>query len=82
MRDSSSCTLRVLEVILNLLELLIEMGVLRQCLRQEVESATSAKEADSPNKPMRKTPSFTTGEDANKAKMMNAHRLVMTTIIR
>lgn len=34
-RDNQSCTLRVCELILNLLELLIDMGVLKRCLRDE-----------------------------------------------
>nr|CAD7443506.1 unnamed protein product [Timema bartmani] len=34
-RDNVCCTLRVCEVILNLVELLMDMGVLKQCLREE-----------------------------------------------
>lgn len=84
MRDNSSCTLRVLEVILNLLELLMDMGVLKQCLREEVAgSASSTKDTDSLNKPTTKGSSFAPGEEPEKPiKPMNAHRLVMTTIIR
>lgn len=50
----------------------MEMGVLKQCLRQEVAAAaTSAKDTDF------------VGEEADKSvKTMNAHRLIMTTIIR
>lgn len=84
MRENASCTLRVLEVILNLLELLMEMGVLKQCLREEVAaSTTSAKDADSPSKSTTKVPSHNPSEEVDKSgKPMNAHRLVMTTIIR
>lgn len=60
-------------MILNLLELLMEMGVLKQCLRQEVAAAatSSVKDTDSP------------GDESDKSfKTMNAHRLIMTTIIR
>jgi hypothetical protein len=35
LRDNVCCTLRVCEVILNLVDLLMDMGVLKQCLRDE-----------------------------------------------
>jgi hypothetical protein len=38
-RDNVCCTLRVCEVILNLVELLLDMGILKQCLRDEVSSS-------------------------------------------
>lgn len=38
-RDNFCCTLRVCEVILNLVELLMDMGILKQCLRDEVSSS-------------------------------------------
>lgn len=38
-RDNLCCTLRVCEVILNLVELLMDMGILKQCLRDEVSSS-------------------------------------------
>nr|CAD7425389.1 unnamed protein product [Timema monikensis] len=42
-RDSVCCTLRVCEVILNLVELLMDMGVLKQCLREEAVATGSIK---------------------------------------
>lgn len=36
LRDGNCCTLRVCENILNLVELLIDMGVMKQCLRDEI----------------------------------------------
>lgn len=83
MREHSSCTLRVLEVILNIMELLLDMGVLKQCLREEVAASSSAKDPESPNKTSAKTPLNSPGEEVDKSgKPMNAHRLIMTTIIR
>jgi hypothetical protein len=38
-RDNVCCTLRVCEVILNLVDLLMDMGVLKQCLRDEAASS-------------------------------------------
>jgi hypothetical protein len=38
-RDNVCCTLRVCEVILNLVELLLDMGILKQCLRDEVSAS-------------------------------------------
>ncbi|XP_021940294.1 protein unc-80 homolog isoform X4 [Zootermopsis nevadensis] len=38
-RDNVCCTLRVCEVILNLVELLMDMGVLKQCLRDEAAAS-------------------------------------------
>jgi len=38
-RDNVCCTLRICEVILNLVELLMDMGVLKQCLRDEVAAS-------------------------------------------
>lgn len=87
-RESPACTLRVLEVILNLIELLIEIGVLKQCLKYEAmagNSSTSAP-ATSPGKTPKMAKSNTYGSlggDAEKtAKPMTSHRLIMNIIIR
>lgn len=87
-RDSSACTLRVLEVILNLVELLIEVGVLKQCLKYEAMGGSSSTSA--PATSPKKTPKMATsstyaslGADAeNIAKPMTSHRLIMNIIIR
>lgn len=84
MRESAYCTLRVLEVILNLLELLMEMGVLKQCLRDEaLSSSTPMQDSQSPAKNASKGSNHGGPEEADKGgKPMNAHRLVMHTIVR
>lgn len=43
LRDSNCCTLRVCENILNLVELLIDMGVMKQCLRDEITGSIAGK---------------------------------------
>lgn len=35
LRDNTCCTARVCEYVLNMLELLMDMGVMKQCLREE-----------------------------------------------
>ncbi|KAJ8932970.1 hypothetical protein NQ314_014301 [Rhamnusium bicolor] len=87
-RENASCTLRVLEVILNIVELLLEMGVLKQCLRDEaLASSASAPDSSSPGKPSSKLPTSGThgslgGEADKSGKPMSSHRLVMNTIVR
>lgn len=79
LRDSSSCTLRVLEVILNLVELLIDIGVLKQCLRDEAAENVAA-QSSSPNKSQKVPP---IGSELEKStKPMTSHRLIMNIIIR
>lgn len=84
MRESLYCTLRVLEVILNLVELLMEMGVLKQCLRDEaMSSSTPMQDSQSPGKNASKGNNHGGTEETDKGgKPMNAHRLVMHTIVR
>lgn len=86
MRENSCCTLRVLEVILNLVELLMDMGVLKQCLRDE---ALGEQHADaSPGKGSKTVgggggvPPKTGAETADKPKPVTAHRLIMHIIVR
>ncbi|KAJ8947309.1 hypothetical protein NQ318_004561 [Aromia moschata] len=87
-RESAACTLRVLEVILNLVELLLDMGVLKQCLRDEAAASTAPMpDTTSPGKPTGKLPTGgapgSLGADAEKSgKPMSAHRLVMNVIVR
>ncbi|XP_056632405.1 protein unc-80 homolog isoform X2 [Diorhabda sublineata] len=88
LRDSASCTLRVLEVILNIIELLMDMGVLKQCLKEEAVSSTiNQHENASPNRRTGKIPqSSTHGSlgvgDPEKSKPISSHRLIMNTIVR
>ncbi|RZC42316.1 unc-80 -like protein, partial [Asbolus verrucosus] len=88
LRDNTACTLRVLEVILNLIELLMDVGVLKQCLRNEAMtgSTSTSGQTTSPGKGQ-KMPASTTsaslgGELEKSAKPMTSHRLVMNVIIR
>ncbi|KAJ8917160.1 hypothetical protein NQ315_012652 [Exocentrus adspersus] len=87
-RESSSCTLRVLEVILNLVELLMDMGVLKQCLRDEAANSFTPV-ADSSTSPSNATkmPTSNTrgslGTEAEKTgKPISSYRLVMNIIVR
>lgn len=80
-RDSSCCTLRVLEVILNLVELLMDMGVLKQCLRDEAlgERPVSAPMSDA--SPLGKG-SAPRAKVADKPKPITPHQLIMNIIVR
>nr|XP_033339451.1 protein unc-80 homolog isoform X5 [Megalopta genalis] len=87
MRDSNCCTLRVCENILNLVELLMDMGVMKQCLREEMagsiaESATVLEKSESGKK---KEPSENEQEYRNngtsKTKSLS-HSLLMSCVIR
>lgn len=86
MRDTKFCTLRVLEVILNLIELLMDMGVLKQFLREEaMGNQTSSENTDrSPRKPNKGTQNKNSNgpEPEKSAKPMTSHRLIMHTITR
>ncbi|KAL3277360.1 hypothetical protein HHI36_012710 [Cryptolaemus montrouzieri] len=86
LRDTKFCTLRVLEVILNLIELLMDMGVLKQFLRDEaMGNNTSASVTEtSPRKPSKEHcgKTFTGSEPEKNPKPMTSHRLIMNTITR
>ncbi|CAH1135888.1 unnamed protein product [Ceutorhynchus assimilis] len=91
LREGTSCTLRVLEVILNLLELLIDMGILKQISNKEdVQSSLPGEEAndDTPKKTDKeKIPTSAThtsfgGESVASDPPMSAHKLIMSTIVR
>lgn len=88
MRENSCCTLRVLEVILNLVELLMDMGVLKQFLRNEAlndQRSTPLPDA-SPGKPTKSSTGGTTlppaAEVEKLSKPMSPHKLVMHIIVR
>lgn len=87
MRENSCCTLRVLEVILNLVELLMDMGVLKQFLRDEAlsEHPTSAAMSDaSPGKGSKNIGGAASkiASEADKPKPVTPHRLIMHIIVR
>ncbi|XP_035727928.1 protein unc-80 homolog isoform X9 [Vespa mandarinia] len=89
LRDNTCCTLRVCENILNLVELLMDMGVMKQCLRDEsmgsnpgsgtgMEKTESVRRQDSP---------LTTNEqdrrhDSDGKHKPTAHNLLMNCVIR
>lgn len=94
LRESGVCTLRVLEVILNLVELLLDMGVLKQCLRDEAAAtaaaATAAAQDANTSPQMHKSSSQKAPTNDNNTssvnscdlKPMTSHTLIMSTIIR
>ncbi|XP_045467085.1 protein unc-80 homolog isoform X2 [Harmonia axyridis] len=86
LRDSKFCTLRVVEVILNLIELLMDMGVLKQFLRDEAMiNQTPAESTDrSPRKPTKGSQNKNSNgpEPEKSVKPMTSHRLIMNTITR
>ncbi|XP_046830154.1 protein unc-80 homolog isoform X11 [Vespa crabro] len=89
LRDNTCCTVRVCENILNLVELLMDMGVMKQCLRDEsmgsnpgsgtgMEKTESVRKQDSPS---------TTNEqdrrhDSDGNHKPTAHNLLMNCVIR
>ncbi|GLV31802.1 uncoordinated 80 [Carabus blaptoides fortunei] len=90
LRDSNCCTMRVLEVVLNLVELLMDVGVLKQCLRDEAVSGQTTAESPDGNKTGKtketpaQTPSSPAAEKGTNAQEQasNTHRLIMDIIIR
>ncbi|CAH0559503.1 unnamed protein product [Brassicogethes aeneus] len=87
LRETSACTLRVLEVILNLIELLLDMGVLKQCLRDEAFACSASFQDGSPGKAGIKMPTSGTnaslGFEADKnVKPMTTHKIIMNVIVR
>lgn len=74
-------------MILNLVELLMDMGVLKQCLRDEaITSFTPMPDSSSPGKGGKLPPSNTrasVGTDPEKTgKPMSSHWLIMNVIVR
>ncbi|XP_026299999.1 protein unc-80 homolog isoform X10 [Apis mellifera] len=86
LRDSNCCTLRVCENILNLVELLIDMGVMKQCLRDEItgsiaESATAVERAEAGKKKESPENEHEYRQDVSEAKA-SSHNLLMNCVIR
>ncbi|XP_032667267.1 protein unc-80 homolog isoform X7 [Odontomachus brunneus] len=89
LRDNACCTPRVCEIILNLVELLMDMGVMKHCLREEatgsnagsgtgIDKSETGKKHDSPT-------GLTQQEyrhDPNGGSKSNAHSLLMHCVIR
>ncbi|XP_046393341.1 protein unc-80 homolog [Ischnura elegans] len=88
------CTLRVCEVILNLCELLMDMGVLKQCLREEAAASSGAggpseMSAPSPgNSGWKDATAASEGETSGTAKedakeqSASPHSLIMNCVVR
>ncbi|KYN10340.1 Protein unc-80 like protein, partial [Trachymyrmex cornetzi] len=85
LRDNTSCTPRVCEIILNLIELLMDMGVMKHCLREEAigrsgtgidNKSETGKKQDSPTELHQEH-----GYDSSKSNP-TAHNLLMNCVIR
>ncbi|XP_018375379.1 PREDICTED: protein unc-80 homolog isoform X1 [Trachymyrmex cornetzi] len=88
LRDNTSCTPRVCEIILNLIELLMDMGVMKHCLREEAigSNAGSGTGIDNKSETGKKQDSPTElhqehGYDSSKSNP-TAHNLLMNCVIR
>nr|CAH7758097.1 unnamed protein product [Callosobruchus chinensis] len=88
MRESTSCTLRVLEVILNLVELLLDMNILKQCLRDEALANIFTSKQDIKYPGASKVSPGSTGDSPHGSdgeqpeKFISPHRLMMNIIVR
>ncbi|XP_030758641.1 protein unc-80 homolog isoform X4 [Sitophilus oryzae] len=88
LRESTSCTLRVLEVILNLLELLIDMGILKQTHKEEHQPNYSGEDQETPKKTEKEKVSASNthtsfpGDTMSNEKYIPPHTYVMSTIVR
>ncbi|XP_044582754.1 protein unc-80 homolog isoform X6 [Cotesia glomerata] len=82
LRDGIYCTLRVCESILNLVELLMEMGVLTQCLGDEASNAGSGQDNE---KQERKHDSPVNDQDPRndlEGRNWTAHALMLNCVFR
>lgn len=86
LHDNVICTLRVLEVILNLVDLLMDMGVLKQFLRDEALSGSvSTPLGDRGSEKSAKTdatPPAPSTEADKGSKPVTPHRMIMNIIVR
>ncbi|CAG5075777.1 Similar to unc80: Protein unc-80 homolog (Drosophila melanogaster) [Cotesia congregata] len=82
LRDGTYCTLRVCESILNLVELLMEMGVLKQCFGDEASNAGSGQDNE---KQEHKHDSPVNDQDPRndlEGRNWNAHALMLNCVFR
>ncbi|XP_060527222.1 protein unc-80 homolog isoform X3 [Cylas formicarius] len=77
LRESVSCTLRVLEVILNLLELLVDMGILKQSVKEQINATTPTAEEAQKKAGEEFGDEFLCGDQP-----MAPHKMIMNTIVR
>jgi len=80
LRSGTSCTLRVCEVMFNLLELLMDMGVLKKKTKDDSNSFGSQQKEESPAEPDNKQ-SFPTAKSLHE-QQYTAHNLVLNTVLR
>ncbi|XP_017782231.1 PREDICTED: LOW QUALITY PROTEIN: protein unc-80 homolog, partial [Nicrophorus vespilloides] len=76
LKDQNCCTLRVLEVILNLIELLMDLGVMKQFLRDEALSEASQ------DKKGKSQGEDQAPENEQKENTITTHKLIMNVIVR
>ncbi|XP_018896454.1 protein unc-80 homolog isoform X1 [Bemisia tabaci] len=76
LRENVSCTIRVCEMILNLIELLIEMGALKQCLRDEILTDKSGDNNTSESEEPKKS------SKNPQNKLNSPHSLMLHSVIR
>ncbi|XP_071635615.1 protein unc-80 homolog isoform X3 [Temnothorax longispinosus] len=89
LRDNTTCTPRVCEIMLNLMELLMDMGVMKHCLREEAvgsnagsgtgidNKSETGKKQDSPTELHQEHRYDSSGKDKP-----TAHNLLMNCVIR
>ncbi|XP_034179249.1 unc80, NALCN channel complex subunit isoform X3 [Osmia lignaria lignaria] len=87
LRDNNCCTLRVCENILNLVELLMEMGVMKQCLREEImgsiaESTTVVEKSEGGKKKDTGENEQEYRQDPPEKAKYSSHNLLMNCVIR
>ncbi|XP_069694360.1 protein unc-80 homolog isoform X2 [Periplaneta americana] len=81
-RDNVCCTLRVCEVILNLVELLMDMGVLKQCLRDEATTSGSHQGSNKTSRGGEHSSPSNEKETSSHKGHQTPHSLVMSCVIR
>lgn len=76
--------MRVLEVILNLVELLMDLGVLKQCLRDEAAASGQSGKMPSPasSKAKDQVPPSPNIDRAELQEQVSPHRLLMDIVLR
>ncbi|XP_053975913.1 protein unc-80 homolog [Hylaeus volcanicus] len=87
LRDTNCCTLRVCENILNLVELLMDMGVMKQCLRDEMtgsltESATGVEKTDTGKKKEAPDDEHDYRQNPLEKTKSSSHNLLLNCVIR
>lgn len=71
-----------MEVVLNLVELLMDLGVMKQCLREEAISKQEKTSASPSTKPNNKDPQTPTSEKSQTNDPNNSHRQLMDIILK